>query len=238
MTAAASAQTVPPVASATPSTTATPLDTFDAAWRVLRNNYVAETTRHIDWEALRAELRPRAERATSDDEVRGFVREMLGRIGQSHFALLPAPVVASALSTSPVRPEDVGTLGFDVRLMGQALVVSRIDPQGPADRAGVGPGWTLSRVGTRIVEDVIANLGDAPPNVRGFRAWAAGTALLRGQAGEDADLGFVDASGKPVARLLVRAPERGQPVKFGHLPIWFARLEDRRVERAGPCRGR
>ena len=151
MTAAVSAQTVPPVASATPSTTATPLDTFDAAWRVLRNNYVAETTRHIDWEALRAELRPRAERATSDDEVRGLVREMLDRIGQSHFALLPAPVVASALSTSPVRPEDVGTLGFDVRLMGQALVVSpessagsrrpgrrrpRVDaqPRGPADR--------------------------------------------------------------------------------------------------------
>ena len=57
--------------------------------------------------------------------------------------------------------------------------------------------------------------------------------MLQGQAGEDADLGFLDASGKPVARLLVRAPERGQPVKFGHLPIWFARLEDRRVERAG-----
>ena len=64
-----------------------------------------------------------------------------------------------------------------------------------------------------------------------------GTALLRGQAGEDADLGFLDASGKPVARLLVRAPERGQPVKFGHLPIWFARLEDRRVERAGRAVG-
>ena len=236
LTAPSLAQTVPPVASATPIPAVTPLDTFDAAWRVLRNNYVAETARHIDWEALRAELRPRAEQATSDLEVRGLVREMLDRVGQSHFAILPAPV-ASAISASPVRPEDVGTLGFDVRLLGQALVVSRVDPQGPADRAGVRPGWTLSRVGARAVEHALADLGDAPPNIRGFRAWAAGTALLRGQAGEDADLGFLDASGKPVARLLVRAPERGQPVKLGHLPTLFARLEDRRIERAGRAVG-
>ncbi len=232
----APAQTVPPVAAATPVAPTTPLDTFDAAWRVLRANYVAETTSRIDWDALRGELRPRAERATSNDEVRGIVREMLERVGQSHFAILPAPV-ASAIASSAVRPEDVGTLGFDVRLLGQALVVTRTDPLGPAARAGVHAGWTLTRVGARGVDGALASLGDAPTNVRGFRAWAVGTALLRGQAGEDADLGFLDATDTPVSRLLVRAPERGQPVKLGHLPTMFARLEDHRVERAGRAIG-
>ena len=203
---------------------------------MLRANYVAETTSRIDWDALRAELRPRAERATSNDEVRAIVREMLERVGQSHFAILPAPV-ASAIASSAVRPDDAGTLGFDVRLLGQALVVTRIDPQGPAARAGVRAGWTLTRVGARGVDGALASLGDAPSNVRGFRAWAVGTALLRGQAGEDADLGFLDATGTPVSRLLVRAPERGQPVKLGHLPTMFARLEDHRVERAGRAIG-
>jgi carboxyl-terminal processing protease len=161
---------------------------------------------------------------------------MLERVGQSHFAILPAPV-ASAISANAVQPEDLGTLGFDVRLLGQSLVVSRIDPQGPAARAGVRAGWTLTRVGGRALDDALASLGDVPPNVRGFRAWALGTALLRGQAGQDADLGFLDASNKPVARLLVRAPERGQPVKLGHLPMLFARLEDRRVARDGRAIG-
>ena len=230
------AQTVPPVAAAAPAAPATPLDTFDAVWRVLRDNYVAETAARVDWDALRAELRPRAERATDDDEVRAIVREMLDRIGQSHFAILPAPV-ASAISSSTVRPEDVGTLGFDVRLLDHALVVSSIDPQGPAAKAGVHAGWTLTRVGARVLDGALASLGDAPPNVRGFRAWALGTALLRGQAGVDADLGFLDASGKPVSCLLVRAPERGQPVKLGHLPTLFARLEDRRIERDGKAIG-
>lgn len=233
----AAAQSVPPVASATPAAApATPLDTFDAVWRVLRANYVAETASRLDWDALRAELRPRAERATTDAEVRGIVREMLDRVGQSHFAILPAPV-ASAISSAGVRPEDVGTLGFDVRLLDQALVVTRTDPQGPAAKAGVHAGWTLTRVGSRAVDAALTSLGEAPPNVRGFRAWALGTALLRGQAGEDADLGFLDASGTPVSRRLVRAPERGQPVKLGHLPTLFARLDDWRVERAGRAIG-
>ena len=232
----APAQTVPPVAAAASAVPVTPLDTFDAAWRVLRDNYVVETSSRVDWDALRAELRPRAERATSDDQVRGIVREMLERVGQSHFAILPPPV-ASALASSTVRPEDVGTLGFDVRLLGQGLVVTRVDPLGPAAKAGVRAGWTLTRVGSRAVDSALTALGDAPTNVRGFRAWALGTALLRGQAGEDADLGFLDAANKPLSRLLVRAPERGQPVKLGHLPTLFARLEDRRVQRAGRAIG-
>ena len=103
---AAVAQPVPTVASAAPAAAATPLETFDAAWRVLRDNYVAEKTSKVDWDALRAELRPRAEQAATDEEVRVIVRDMLERIGQSHFAIVPAPV-ASAMAGplgAPRRP--------------------------------------------------------------------------------------------------------------------------------------
>lgn len=228
----AAAQPVPPVATAAPTAPATLLETFDAAWRVLRANYVVETASKVDWDALRAELRPRAARASSEDEVRDVIREMLDRIGQSHFAIVPAPV-ASAMAGSGVRPEDAGTLGFDVSLIGPSLLVTQVDPTGPAARAGIEPGWTLTRVGARDLAGPLEAMAGTPPHIRGFRAWAMGTALLRGQAGQDADLGFIDGSGRPVSRLLVRAPERGQPVKLGHLPTLFARLDDRRVDRAG-----
>jgi carboxyl-terminal processing protease len=224
------AQTVPPVAAATPATPATPLETFDAAWRVLRDNHVARTASGVDIEALGAELRPRAAKATSEAEVRAVIREMLDRVGQSHFAILPAPV-ASAMTSSTVGPTDVGTLGFDVRFIDAMLVVTEVEPGGPADRAGVRTGWTLARVGARPVEAALADLRELPTNQRGFRAWAVGTALMRGRAGDGADLGFVDASGRTISRTIVREAERGQPVKLGHLPTLFARLDSRRVER-------
>lgn len=230
------AQTVPPVATAAAATTATPLDTFDAAWRVLRDNHVARTASGVDIDALGAELRPRAAKATSESEVRAVIREMLDRVGQSHFAILPAPL-ASAMTSSTVGPTDVGTLGFDVRFIDTSLVVTEVEPRGPADRAGVRTGWTLARVGPRPVDTALAELRELPPNQRGFRAWAVGTALMRGRAGEGADLGFVDASGQTIARTIVREAERGQPVKLGHLPTLFARLDARRVERSQKALG-
>src|ERR1700750_3057990 len=59
------------------------LEAFDAAWSILKKNYVAESASHVDWDALRAELRPRAEAARSAEDVRAVIREMLARIGQS-----------------------------------------------------------------------------------------------------------------------------------------------------------
>jgi carboxyl-terminal processing protease len=223
------AQTVPAVAAAAPAASASPLETFEAAWRVLKDNHVARTASGVDLDALAAELRPRAAKATSDAEVRAVIREMLDRVGQSHFAILPAPM-ASAMSASAVAPTDVGTLGFDVRLIDNALVVSHVDAGGPADGAGVKPGWTLTRIGPRPVDAALEDLGAGPSHARGFRAWAVGTALLRGRAGEPAELAFVDGTGKTLTRQVVRAPERGQPVKLGHLPALFARLDHRKVQ--------
>jgi carboxyl-terminal processing protease len=102
------------------------LEAFDAAWNILRKNYVAESASHVDWDALRAELRPRAEAARSADDVRAVIREMLARIGQSHFAILPAPV-ASDLSGPALQSSEVGSLGFDVGPVEGHLAVTRVE---------------------------------------------------------------------------------------------------------------
>ncbi len=206
------------------------LEAFDAAWNILRNNYVAEANGHVDWDALRAELRPRAEAARTTEDVRAVIREMLARIGQSHFVVLPAPV-ASELSGPELAPSDVGSLGFDVGPVDGRLVVTGVDANGPAGKAGVKPGWVLTRVGQRDVAAAIDTIGDGTPPMRDFRTWALGTALLRGHVGERAELGFLDGSNGVVSRQIVRDPESGQPVNFGHLPTLFARLTAREVQR-------
>ena len=208
------------------------LEAFDAAWNILKKNYVAETASHVDWDALRAELRPRAEAARSADDVRAVIRDMLARIGQSHFAILPAPV-ASDLSGPALQAGDVGSLGFDVGPVDGHLTVTRVEADGPAARAGVRTGWILSRVSGRSVDDALASVADGDDHVRDFRAWALGTALLRGRTGTSADLTFLDGAGATTARQITRTPEPGHPVKFGNLPTLFARLDARPMERNG-----
>ncbi|HEX7085336.1 MAG TPA: S41 family peptidase [Vicinamibacterales bacterium] len=226
------ALTVAPVFAQAPATglvAATPLETFDAAWRVLRDQSVASTISSVDWDALAAELRPRAERATTDEEARALIREMLARVGQSHFAVLPGAI--ASMVDAPAAGDHTGTVGFDVRLSDDDLVVTRVEPGGPADRAGIRPGWSLVRVGPRPVADVLAAAGTGPEHVRAFHSWALGTGLLRGRVGEATTLEFVDGAGNHVTRTVVRAPEQGELVKLGLLPPLHARLDAREIVR-------
>lgn len=210
---------------------ATPLETFEAAWRVLRDQSVASAISTVDWDALAAELRPRAERASTDEEVRALIREMLTRVGRSHFVVLPGAM--ASMVDSALAGGHTGTLGFDVRFADGELVVTRVEPGGPADRAGIHPGWLLVRIGSYSVSDLIAAAGSGPEHVRAFHAWALGTGLLRGRVGETAVLEFVDGSGARVARAVARGPETGEAVRLGLLPPLFARLEAREIARDG-----
>ena len=65
------------------------VQTFDAAWSIIDTTYYDPTFRGLDWKAVRAELRPEAERAKTPAELRATIAKMLARLGESHFAVLP-----------------------------------------------------------------------------------------------------------------------------------------------------
>ncbi len=210
----------------------TPLEEFDAALQILRANFVAERAARIDWDALRAELRPRAQAAQSNDDVRVLIREMLDRVGQSHFALLPA-AAAPDFSDAALPAADAGSLGFDVVPVDDRLVVSRVEPDGPAAQAGVKAGWILTRVGPRDVGQMLAAAREDVSARSAFGVWTLGAGLVRGRVGIPEEVEFSDGANAAAVRTIVRQPERGAVVKFGHLPPLFARVEARGVEHRG-----
>ena len=103
-----------------PSDAANGLTTFDAAWTAIRETYVDESRTDADWDALRAEFRPRAARAATPDEVRNVLRDLLTRIGHSHFDLLSSTVRAR-LDRAAADPSEVGSIG---RISRQSTVSS------------------------------------------------------------------------------------------------------------------
>ena len=103
----------------------------------------------VDWNAVRTELRPRAAAARSTGELRAVIRDMLQRLGLSHFALVPAsadaPGASADLSADP---------GFDVRLVDDGLLVTRVERNVPQ----VKPGWRVVKIGDAAVADLIRAL--------------------------------------------------------------------------------
>lgn len=154
---------------------ATQVASFEQAWARVRDTYPDPTMGGLDWELVRQELRPRAERARDAAELRPVIEEMFDRLGQSHFAVIPQSLGA-AVERRRSEIDAIGAnggpgsgdVGLDVRLMQGEVVITRVDLDGPAMRAGLRTGQVLSRVGAVDVRALVAEVTAASRDPRGL----------------------------------------------------------------------
>ncbi len=78
-----------------------PVETFDAVWTMVRDEHFDPALNGVDWNAVRDELRPKAARAQNVEELRGVLMDMLSRLGQSHFTIIPAALPAEVSASNP-----------------------------------------------------------------------------------------------------------------------------------------
>ena len=71
------------------------LESFQVVWETVRDKHYDADLNGLDWNAIREEYRPRVVQAERMPEVRAAMREMLDRLGQSHFGIIPASAYES-----------------------------------------------------------------------------------------------------------------------------------------------
>ena len=221
-----------------------PLDTtlelasFDSAWTRIRNTYYDPTMHGLDWDRVRAELRPEVARARTRDESRAAIGKMLDRIGDSHFGLMPnAESTASADNAAGDRPGDVG---MELRLRAGQFIVVRVDSAGPAARAGIRPGWIVERIDTVTAVSLLPDTtprADAARRVAALRSLLSAIRRLQGAPGSSVRLALRDGHDRRVDVSLVRREARGEVVRLGQLPPMPTWLESRRVDSGHGCIG-
>lgn len=222
----------------TVSPSASPLDpvwlqSFDAAWRIINSTYYDPKFNGVDWEAVRRELRPRAEAAASPDEVRTVIRDMIGRLRDSHFMLLPE---GAGPSDKPLRDLS-GDLGIDLRYVDDQPLVVRVEEGSAAAAAGVQPGWILRSVDGEPIGPAVARAaGTAGPRLGALEAWRIMTERVRGPIGSTAHLSLVDGNGSSREIRIERRAETGQPVTLGTFPTLRVRTAQRSLRAASGAR--
>ncbi|MEX2273763.1 MAG: S41 family peptidase [Vicinamibacterales bacterium] len=204
------------------------LQTFDAAWSIINTTYYDPSFRGVDWNAVRTEIRPEAERARTPAELRAAIGRMLSRLGESHFAVLPQ-------FADPVDGEDAvdrsGGPGFDVRPDGDALLVTRVDAGSPAFEARVRPGDRLISIAGVSAASLGARLPAAlEPRMRALEIWRAAMMRLRGPAGSRFVATVQPARGGVRTATIERVEEPGQTILLGNLPPLKLDVESRAVE--------
>lgn len=207
------------------------LNTFDAAWTIIRDSHWDPDFNGVDWSAVRDELRPHAAQAASATELRAVLNEMIGRLGQSHFAVWPRGALDELAGDDGSAARGGGDPGFETRLIGDQFVVERVDPDGPAARVGVRPGWVVRSVdGMEVGAERMSELEDIERHVLDVQAQRGMDRRLSGAPGETLALVLLD--GGDVAReidLRLARPE-GQLSRFGNMPPLFARLDSKVLE--------
>jgi carboxyl-terminal processing protease len=197
------------------------LASFDVVWQTINDTYYDPKFGGLDWNAVRAELRPKAQAAASADEVRRIIREMLGRLKQSHFVLLSSSSVDDTLPGP-------AAVAIELRAAPPDMVITRVQPDSPAARAGLKPGEILTAVDGRSASEWI-KVEYTNGRERLFEIWRRAFRALHGAPGSIALLRVRGQDRHERDVRVARSDEPGETVAFGNLPPMRVRVESKEL---------
>jgi len=212
------------------------LEAFDIVWTTIRDKHYDPTFGGLDWNAVRDELRPRVERATSKREARAAMHEMIRRLDLTHFNIFPEEILGKMGSTDgPGEGEPEGVLGIDLRVLHGHAIVRAVDEGSTAEQAGVRAGWEIVRIDgedvSEWIRDITAELEGK--TILGIVLAGAVGDRLTGKIGESRTVTFLDGEDRPVDLEIPLAEGRGERVQFGFFPVLKVWIDTRRMDDVG-----
>jgi carboxyl-terminal processing protease len=205
------------------------IDSFEHVWKKVRDTHWDPKLGGVDWQAVHDEFRPAVEHAETMAEARKAMSDMLGKLHQTHFGIIPVDAYREVGEKSTGGEE--GRSGIDVRVVGGQALVTSVDEGSPAAKAGVRAGWLILRINGKDVAATIDTVGDAYRNstLRDMMLSRAITSRLNADLGDKIRVQFLDGSDKKVELEIAEAPPRGARSKFGLLPAQHVWVESRKL---------
>jgi len=200
------------------------LDSFEYVWKTVRDKHWQVRPGGLDWQAVHEELRPAIERADSMEKARAVMNDMLGRLHQTHFAIVPGEVYSDLDDAHGGGGES--TTGLDVRLADRQVLVTSVEPGSSAASGGIQPGWQILKIGDVGLDLVMTKLDEsyAKSTMRDLVSRRAIMSRLEGKLGESVDVEFLDGHDQRVSKTLRHAKPKGTLAQFGYLypaHVWF-----------------
>ena len=206
------------------------IQSFDHVWMTVATKHFDPTIGGLDWGAVRAELRPRVVNANTAREARAAMSEMLRRLGQSHFGIIPADAYDGlggrrARADKPHTSDEPGEAGITIRLIGGRAVVAAVRPGGPAARAGVKPGYVVEEVDGEtiapVIRRVLAATASHSQGLLDVHLIRAIESRFDGSRGEKIEAVFLDGAEQMVKSTIVLEPPVGIKASLGNLPEMY-----------------
>lgn len=233
-------------------------ETFEVVWQTVKENHFDPSFGGLDWDGVRAEFTPRVAAARSDRELHALLQQMLNRLGQSHFNIIPPEAIpltdtegldedgeegAEGGAGGAEKPRARGSrhmadqlsygVGIDLRILNGAALVTRVEPGSTAERAGLRVGHVLRGIDGRPLSAILRDIGLASlfePAARHQIPAEIVVGYVNGPPGTSVRLSYLDARNRPRRAVVPRERLRGELLPTsGALPAQFVEFEARRM---------
>ena len=199
------------------------IDSFEQVWKTVRDKHWQVRPAGLDWKAVHDELQPAIEKADSMEAARAVMRDMIGRLHQTHFGIIPGEAYGD-LGDEGKSHND--TTGVDVRVVDSHVLVTSVDTGSPAAKEGVGRGWEILKIGEAELAPVVRQLQANNADSMQFELLSRRAILsrLEGADGETVAVEFLDGAGRRVSKRIGHTTPRGTLTQFGYLYpsyVWF-----------------
>src|SRR5262249_5491500 len=112
------------------------VESFERVWTMVRDTHWDPKLGGLDWKGGHDELRPSIEKAENMAQARQVMRDMLARLRDSHFNIIPLDVYDEVDEASGATAGE-GRTGITVRVVNGEALVTAVEPDSPAAKAGV-----------------------------------------------------------------------------------------------------
>src|SRR2546428_4460895 len=191
--------------------------TFEIVWRTVKEKHFDPAMGGVDWDKAHETYAPRVAAVKSDRELYPLLQEMLGLLRQSHFNIIPPESNAPEDRNEPSS----GGVGIDLRLVGGAAMITRVEPDSSASRAGLRPGFLIKQVDDRPVEEIIAAFAKSAERteIKNIRMTRSVLAAVNGDPGAPVKIIYLDDKDRTRETILMRERLKGElSPRFGNLP--------------------
>jgi carboxyl-terminal processing protease len=231
-------------------------EAFEIVWQTVKEYHYDPAFGGVDWDKVKEEFAPRVALARNDRELHLLLQQMLNRLGQSHFTIIPPEdIPAEEPDDAPDEgPDDAGKdapkrrfnaegqrlteqlthgIGIDLRLINGAAVLTRVDPASSAERAGLRPGFEIRSINGRSMRSILQLLNRVAvyqPQVKHQLSAELIAIFVNGPPGTFARLAYLDGLGRLRRAKIERLRLQGEmSTPIASMPSQFVEFEAKRL---------
>jgi carboxyl-terminal processing protease len=236
------------------------LETFRLVWQTVSDNYFDRSFGGLNWNNIKDEFEPRVRLSPSDAVLHALLQEMINRLNKSHFVIVPPEVFreidraqaafkekAETRETAPENdaPDASGEtkktenlahygIGIDLRFINGQVVVTRVETDSPAARAGLKTGYVIEKINGVALESFLEKFRQNSVYAQIYEKHLPGLLLsfIDGENdGAPVRIGYTDEKEQSKETEIKREPLSGELVKIlSGLPAQLVRFESKSLD--------